>query len=52
MMEVMTGVSSRVMASPSTPPTERVKPSRANSLTNCSMVLSSDGGKGLSSLCR
>lgn len=35
MMEVMTGVSSRVSARPSTPPTDRVKPSLANSRTNC-----------------
>ena len=34
-MEVMTGVRSRVRARPSTPPTERVSPRRANSRTNC-----------------
>ena len=49
---MMTGVSSRVMASPSTPPTERVKPSRANSLTNCSMALSAERGEGVPALCR
>lgn len=32
MMEVTTGISSRAMASPSTPPTMRVRPSRVNSL--------------------
>ena len=30
-----TGVSSRASASPSTPPTDRVRPSFANSRTNC-----------------
>ena len=35
MMHVMTGVSSRERASPSTPPTDRVSPSLANSRTNC-----------------
>lgn len=35
MMEVTTGVSSRASASPSTPPTVRVRPSLANSRTNC-----------------
>ena len=36
MMEVTTGVSSRDSARPSTPPTLRVRPSLANSRTNCS----------------
>jgi len=35
MMQVTTGVSSRESASPSTPPTDLVKPSLANSRTNC-----------------
>lgn len=35
MMEVITGVSSLDSARPKTPPTDRVRPSFANSRTNC-----------------
>ena len=46
MMEVTTGVSSRESARPSTPPTERVRPSLANSRTNCGRVLQGFQGFG------
>ena len=43
MMDVTTGVSSRASASASTPPTLRVRPSLANSRTNCCVVGEHEG---------